>query len=196
MAEQNRVRFGRTKAEKTASRAEEDRAARRLDQLNASAMTDGPLAKRSVTIAGHRTSLSLEPEFWQVLKALARRDGRSLAATIAAIDEVPWRTEPLKRRQGSRAAGIDERQPALKSALAEGLPRRRLPGEYLDGRSLHVEQRLRLRHLPEPTRVVVAAAARKRAARRGSAEILRHRRLLLGHRDQCVDPTWALKNNG
>ncbi len=32
-AEQNRVRFGRTKAEKTASRAEEDRAARRLDQL-------------------------------------------------------------------------------------------------------------------------------------------------------------------
>ena len=50
-------------------------------------MTDGPLAKRSVTIAGHRTSLSLEPEFWQALKLLARRDGRSLAATIAAIDE-------------------------------------------------------------------------------------------------------------
>lgn len=50
-------------------------------------MTDAALAKRSVTIAGHRTSLSLEPEFWQALKALARRDGRSLAATIAAIDE-------------------------------------------------------------------------------------------------------------
>jgi len=50
-------------------------------------MTDGPLAKRSVTIAGHRTSLSLEPEFWAALKQIARRDGRSLAATIAAIDE-------------------------------------------------------------------------------------------------------------
>jgi len=54
-------------------------------------MTDGPLAKRSVTIAGHRTSLSLEPEFWQALKTLAHRDGRSLAATIAAIDEARGR---------------------------------------------------------------------------------------------------------
>ncbi len=50
-------------------------------------MTEVPLAKRSVTIAGHRTSLSLEPEFWQALKDLARRDGCSLAALIAMIDE-------------------------------------------------------------------------------------------------------------
>ena len=49
-------------------------------------MTERPLAKRSVTIAGHRTSLSLEPEFWQALKDLARRDGCSLAALIAVID--------------------------------------------------------------------------------------------------------------
>ena len=49
-------------------------------------MTELPLAKRSVTIAGHRTSLSLEPEFWQALKDLARRDGCSLAALIAMID--------------------------------------------------------------------------------------------------------------
>ncbi len=49
-------------------------------------MTEAPLAKRSVTIAGHRTSLSLEPEFWQALKDLARRDGCSLAALIARID--------------------------------------------------------------------------------------------------------------
>jgi predicted DNA-binding ribbon-helix-helix protein len=49
-------------------------------------MTERALAKRSVTIAGHRTSLSLEPEFWAALKDLARSDGRSLAATIAAID--------------------------------------------------------------------------------------------------------------
>jgi len=32
-ADENRARFGRTKAEKTASRAEQDRAARRLDEL-------------------------------------------------------------------------------------------------------------------------------------------------------------------
>ena len=49
-------------------------------------MTEALLAKRSVTIAGHRTSLSLEPEFWTALKDLARRDGRSLAATVVAID--------------------------------------------------------------------------------------------------------------
>lgn len=49
-------------------------------------MSERPPAKRSVTIAGHRTSLSLEPEFWQVLKELARRDGQSLAVRIADID--------------------------------------------------------------------------------------------------------------
>ena len=30
------------------------------------------LAKRSLSLAGHRTSLALEPEFWVVLEALAR----------------------------------------------------------------------------------------------------------------------------
>ena len=43
--------------------------------------------KRSVTLAGHRTSLSLEAEFWEALKAAARADGLSLNALIARIDE-------------------------------------------------------------------------------------------------------------
>ena len=42
--------------------------------------------KHSVTIAGHRTSLSLEEPFWQELKALARAEGLSLAALIERID--------------------------------------------------------------------------------------------------------------
>ena len=42
--------------------------------------------KRSVTLAGHRTSLSLEPEFWEALQGIARRRGRSLAALVAEID--------------------------------------------------------------------------------------------------------------
>ena len=42
--------------------------------------------KRSVTLAGHRTSLSLESEFWQALKAAARADGLSLNALLARID--------------------------------------------------------------------------------------------------------------
>ncbi len=44
------------------------------------------MAKRSVVIAGHATSLSLEPEFWQALKQIAARRGVSLAALVAEID--------------------------------------------------------------------------------------------------------------
>lgn len=43
--------------------------------------------KRSLTIAGHRTSLSLEQEFWDTLKAAAEADGKSLAALVGEIDE-------------------------------------------------------------------------------------------------------------
>jgi len=43
--------------------------------------------KRSVTIAGHSTSVSLEEPFWQELKRMADERGLSLAALIANIDE-------------------------------------------------------------------------------------------------------------
>ncbi|MFZ5671886.1 MAG: ribbon-helix-helix domain-containing protein [Pseudomonadota bacterium] len=42
--------------------------------------------KRSLTISGHRTSLSLEPEFWTVLKAAAQAEHKSLAALVGEID--------------------------------------------------------------------------------------------------------------
>ena len=44
------------------------------------------IAKRSVKIAGHKTSVSLEAEFWDTLKAIAAREGVSLAALIERID--------------------------------------------------------------------------------------------------------------
>ena len=44
------------------------------------------LAKRSLTIAGHRTSVSLEPAFWEALTRLAGRRGLSVPALVAAID--------------------------------------------------------------------------------------------------------------
>ena len=52
-------------------------------------MTKAPrgLAKRSLTIAGHRTSVSLEPAFWQALASLAQRRGMSVPALVAAVDE-------------------------------------------------------------------------------------------------------------
>ncbi len=44
------------------------------------------LTKRSVTIAGHRTSLSLEPEFWAALGERAKARGWSLARLVGEID--------------------------------------------------------------------------------------------------------------
>lgn len=45
----------------------------------------GPV-KRSVTIAGHQTSISLEPLFWQTLERAAAARALPLNALIAAID--------------------------------------------------------------------------------------------------------------
>ncbi len=45
------------------------------------------LKKRSVVIAGHRTSLSLEDAFWTVLKTLASERQLSINALIEQIDE-------------------------------------------------------------------------------------------------------------
>ena len=48
------------------------------------------MAKHSITIAGHRTSVSIEPDFWQALGEIAAGQQISLAAMIAEID----RTRP------------------------------------------------------------------------------------------------------
>jgi predicted DNA-binding ribbon-helix-helix protein len=44
------------------------------------------LKKRSFSIAGHRTSIALEPEFWAALETEARSAGLALAALVARID--------------------------------------------------------------------------------------------------------------
>ena len=43
--------------------------------------------KRSLTISRHRTSLSLEPEFWDALREAASRRRISLAALVGEIDQ-------------------------------------------------------------------------------------------------------------
>ena len=45
------------------------------------------MQKRSLSIAGHRTSIALEPEFWTGLEALAEARGLPLTALIREIDE-------------------------------------------------------------------------------------------------------------
>jgi len=44
------------------------------------------LAKRSVMIAGHRTSVSLEAPFWEALREIAGARGQSVQALIGTID--------------------------------------------------------------------------------------------------------------
>ena len=50
-------------------------------------MLVGPV-KRSITIAGHQTSISLEPVFWSALAAAAVAHGVPLSALVAQIDAV------------------------------------------------------------------------------------------------------------
>ena len=45
-----------------------------------------PPVKRSVTIAGHETSVTLEPIFWRAIEAAARARSIPLNALIARID--------------------------------------------------------------------------------------------------------------
>lgn len=49
-------------------------------------MTEPGQRKRSVTIAGHRTSISLEDEFWAALRDAAASREMPLAALVAEID--------------------------------------------------------------------------------------------------------------
>jgi predicted DNA-binding ribbon-helix-helix protein len=44
------------------------------------------LRKRSVTIAGHATSFSLEDEFWKDLQSVARKRNLSVNALVSSID--------------------------------------------------------------------------------------------------------------
>ena len=73
------------------------------------------LSKVSVTIGGHRTSLSLEPAFWRAFAELCRAEGRSRAAVLAEIDGARrsnlssavrlWVLERLRRGARLSAAG-------------------------------------------------------------------------------------------
>jgi predicted DNA-binding ribbon-helix-helix protein len=62
-----------------------------------------PRNKRSLTIARHRTSITLEDEFWDALAAIARGEGKSVAALVGEIDK-------------SRSARASE-QPSLSAAI-------------------------------------------------------------------------------
>ena len=55
------------------------------------------VTKRSVVIAGRKTSISLEDEFWNGLKAIAHHHRRTLSAVVGEIDQ---------KRQGNLSSAI------------------------------------------------------------------------------------------
>src|SRR5262249_52035975 len=57
-----------------------------------------PVVKRSIVIAGHKTSVSLEDAFWQGLKQIAQERGLTLSDLVATID--------TDRRQGNLSSAI------------------------------------------------------------------------------------------
>jgi predicted DNA-binding ribbon-helix-helix protein len=60
-----------------------------------------PPVKRSVEIAGHKTSISLEPLFWDLLKQAAEREGVPLNALVARIDAERIAAEPAPGLAGA-----------------------------------------------------------------------------------------------
>jgi len=53
------------------------------------------LVKRSFSLAGHRTSIALEAEYWEVLAQLAAARGTSLAHLISEVDAERSPDQPL-----------------------------------------------------------------------------------------------------
>ena len=69
------------------------------------------MRKHSLVIAGHATSVSLEQEFWDVLKEIADRRGIALAALIAEVD--------AERAENLSSAPSARMQPLLAATAAE-----------------------------------------------------------------------------
>jgi predicted DNA-binding ribbon-helix-helix protein len=57
-----------------------------------------PVVKRSIVIAGHKTSVSLEDAFWKGLKEIANGRNMTLSELVATID--------TDRRHGNLSSGI------------------------------------------------------------------------------------------
>jgi predicted DNA-binding ribbon-helix-helix protein len=57
-----------------------------------------PVVKRSIVVAGHKTSVSLEDAFWKALKEIADERGLTLSDLVSTID--------TDRRQGNLSSAI------------------------------------------------------------------------------------------
>lgn len=60
-----------------------------------------PPVKRSVALHGHKTSISLEPVFWELLKAAAASEGIAMAQLVSRIDGERIRAVPAPGLAGA-----------------------------------------------------------------------------------------------
>lgn len=60
-----------------------------------------PPVKRSLAIAGHKTSISLEPLFWDMLRAAAVGEGMAVARLVARIDAERIKADPAPGLAGA-----------------------------------------------------------------------------------------------
>ena len=91
-----------------------------------------PVVKRSIVIAGHKTSVSLEDAFWTALKEIAGGRDLTLSELVASIDH--------DRRHGNLSSAIrlfvlDHYRSQLQHLLDEGQNERNPPRELLAARS-------------------------------------------------------------
>ena len=67
----------------------------------------GAVRKRSVVLAGHRTSISLEAEFWLALRDVARGRHMSVNAVVAEIDAGRGPGRPINLSSALRVFILD-----------------------------------------------------------------------------------------
>ena len=100
-AEANRARFGRTKSERTL----DEQRARARERIAGSTshrwrgrIMKSPVVKRSIVVAGHKTSVSLEEAFWNGMKEISGLRNMTLSELVGEIDN--------NRQQGNLSSAI------------------------------------------------------------------------------------------
>jgi predicted DNA-binding ribbon-helix-helix protein len=91
-----------------------------------------PVVKRSIVIAGHKTSVSLEDAFWTALKEIAGNREMTMSELVASIDQ--------DRRHGNLSSAIrlfvlDHYRSQLRDLLTEAAGERDPPREMLAART-------------------------------------------------------------
>lgn len=66
--------------------------------LLSASMRDKMLEKHSITLMGHKTSISIESEFWEELKLISKTQNKSINEIISSID--------IKEHNGNLSSSI------------------------------------------------------------------------------------------